>query len=319
MKLITKEFNQKTGIQNYLDLIDPESDMTNSTKIISEIFRYDVPLQKYTSFKTGGAAEIFVEPLGALELKRVLQFCKTEQKKIFIFGKGTNLLVGDNGVKGVVIHLGGINFKNLERDGRYVLAGGGVNLPKLIRTVALSGFGGLEALAGIPGTVGGAVMMNAGGKYGDISDTIRSLTTMAFDGTITKYMRGDVEFEYRRCNLSEQIVIEVEFQLNESKIEIVLEKMDKIYNEKQESQPLGTFNAGSIFKNAAEYKAAELIDKANLKGLKVGGAVVSEKHANFIVNTGNATSTDILDLIKIIKETIKKKYDVSLEEEIHIW
>ena len=319
MKLITKEFNQKTGIQNYLDLIDPESDMTNSTKIISEIFRYDVPLQKYTSFKTGGAAEIFVEPLGALELKRVLQFCKTGQKKIFIFGKGTNLLVGDNGVKGVVIHLGGINFKNLERDGRYVLAGGGVNLPKLIRTVALSGFGGLEALAGIPGTVGGAVMMNAGGKYGDISDTIRSLTTMAFDGTITKYMRGDVEFEYRRCNLSEQIVIEVEFQLNESKIEIVLEKMDKIYNEKQESQPLGTFNAGSIFKNAAEYKAAELIDKANLKGLKVGGAVVSEKHANFIVNTGNATSTDILDLIKIIKETIKKKYDVSLEEEIHIW
>jgi len=199
------------------------------------------------------------------------------------------------------------------------LGGGGVNLPKLIRTVALSGFGGLEALAGIPGTVGGAVMMNAGGKYGDISDTIRSLTTMAFDGTITKYMRGDVEFEYRRCNLSEQIVIEVEFQLNESKIEIVLEKMDKIYNEKQESQPLGTFNAGSIFKNAAEYKAAELIDKANLKGLKVGGAVVSEKHANFIVNTGNATSTDILDLIKIIKETIKKKYDVSLEEEIHIW
>jgi UDP-N-acetylmuramate dehydrogenase len=248
-----------------------------------------------------------VEPLGALELKRVLQFCKAEQKKIFIFGKGTNLLVGDNGVKGVVIHLGGINFKNVERDGRYVLAGGGVNLPKLIRTVALSGFGGLEALAGIPGTVGGAVMMNAGGKYGDISDTIRSLTTMTFDGTITKYMRGDVEFEYRRCNLSEQIVIEVEFQLSESKIEIVLEKMDKIYNEKQESQPLGTFNAGSIFKNASEYKAAELIDKANLKGLKVGGAVVSEKHANFIVNTGKATSTDILELIKIIKRNHKKE------------
>jgi UDP-N-acetylmuramate dehydrogenase len=319
MELISKEFNQKTGIQNDLNLIDPESDMTNSSEIISEIFRHDVPLQKYTSFRTGGAAEIFVEPLGAIELKRVLQFCKAEQKKIFVFGKGTNLLVGDNGVKGVVIHLGGMNFKNVERDGRCVLAGAGVNLPKLIRTVALSGLGGLEALAGIPGTVGGAVMMNAGGKYGDISDTIRSLTTMTFDGTITKYMRGDVEFEYRGCSLSEQIVIEVEFQLNESKIEIVLEKMDKIYHEKQESQPLGTFNAGSIFKNTSQYKAAELIDKANLKGLKVGGAVVSEKHANFIVNTGNATSTDILELIEIIKEAIKKKYSVSLEEEIHIW
>ena len=293
--------------------------MINSPEIIIEIFRYDVSLQKYTSFRTGGSAEIFVEPLGVLELKRVLQFCKDEQKKVFIFGKGTNLLVGDNGVDGVVIHLGGINFKNVERDGRYVVSGAGVNLPKLIRTVALSGFGGLEALAGIPGTVGGAVMMNAGGKYGDISDTIRSLTTMAFDGTIIKYMREDVGFEYRGCNLSEQIVIEVEFELNESKIEVVLEKMDEIYNEKQESQPLGTFNAGSIFKNTSQYKAAELIEKANLKGLKVGGAVVSEKHANFIVNTGSATSTDILELIKIIKETIKKKYDVSLEEEIHIW
>jgi len=293
--------------------------MINSPEIISEIFRYDVPLQKYTSFRIGGSAEIFVEPLGALELKRVLQFCKDEQKKVFVFGKGTNLLVGDNGVDGVVIHLGGINFKNVERDGRYVVAGAGVDLPKLIRTVALSGYGGLEALAGIPGTVGGAVMMNAGGKYGDISDTIRSLTTMTFDGTIIKYMREDVGFEYRGCNLSEQIVIEVEFKLNESKIEVVLEKMDEIYNEKQESQPLGTFNAGSIFKNTSQYKAAELIDKANLKGLKVGGAVVSEKHANFIVNTGSATSTDILELIKIIKEAIKKKYDVSLEEEIHIW
>ena len=293
--------------------------MINSPEIISEIFRYDVSLQKYTSFRTGGSAEIFVEPLGVLELKRVLQFCKDEQKKVFIFGKGTNLLVGDNGVDGVVIHLGGINFKNVERDGRYVVSGAGVNLPKLIRTVALSGFGGLEALAGIPGTVGGAVMMNAGGKYGDISDTIRSLTTMAFDGTIIKYTREDVGFEYRGCNLSEQIVIEVEFELNESKIEVVLEKMDEIYNEKQESQPLGTFNAGSIFKNTSQYKAAELIDKANLKGLKVGSAVVSEKHANFIVNTGSATSTDILELIKIIKEAIKKKYDVSLEEEIHIW
>ncbi len=189
--------------------------------------------------------------MGTLELRRVLQFCKDEQKKVFIFGKGTNLLIGDNGVNGVVIHLGGINFKNVERDGRCVLAGAGVNLPKLIRTLALSGFGGLEALVGIPGTVGGAVMMNAGGKYGDISDTIRSLTVMNMDGTIIKYMREDVEFEYRGCNLSGQIVVEVEFQLTESKIEVVLEKMDEIYNEKQEKQPLGTFNAGSVFKNTS--------------------------------------------------------------------
>jgi UDP-N-acetylmuramate dehydrogenase len=293
--------------------------MISSPEIINEIFRYDVPLQKYTSFRTGGPAEIFVEPVDTLELKKVLQFCKDEQKKIFVFGKGTNILVNDNGVKGVVIHLGRVNFNNIERHNSVVLSGAGVTLSKLIRTAALEGLGGMEALAGIPGTVGGAVMMNAGGKYGDISDTINSLTTMTFDGRIIRHKRGDVEFSYRECNLSKQIVIEVEFQLNESKIEVVFEKMDEIYKEKQETQPLGTFNAGSIFKNTSQYKAAELIDKANLKGLKVGGAIVSKKHANFIVNTGNATSADILELINIIKETIKKKYNVSLEEEIHIW
>ncbi len=293
--------------------------MISSPEIIDEIFRYDVPLQRYTSFRTGGAAEIFVEPRNTSELKKVLQFCKDEQKKVFVFGKGTNLLVNDNGVKGVVIHLGGVDFKEIEINGRHVLSGAGVGLPKLIRKTALSGLEGLEGLVGIPGTVGGAVMMNAGGKYGDISDTIDSLTTMTFDGKITKHSRDDVEFAYRGCNLSRQIVVNVEFTLKESKIEVVLEKMDEIYKEKKEKQPLSTFNAGSIFKNTQYFKAAELIDKANLKGQKVGGAVVSGKHANFIVNTGNATSADILELIKIIKETIKKKYNVSLEQEIQIW
>ena len=293
--------------------------MISSPEIIDEIFRYDVPLQRYTSFRTGGTAEIFVEPGNTSELKKVLQFCKDEQKKVFIIGKGTNLLVNDNGVKGVVIHLGGVDFKEIEINGRHVLSGAGVGLAKLIRKSALSGLEGLEGLVGIPGTVGGAVMMNAGGKYGDISDTIVSLTTMTFDGKITNLDRKDVEFAYRECNLSRQIVVNVEFELKESKIEVVLEKMDEIYKEKKEKQPLSTFNAGSIFKNTQHFKAAELIEKANLKGQKVGGAVVSEKHANFIVNTGNATSADILELIKIIKETIKKKYNVSLEQEIQIW
>jgi UDP-N-acetylmuramate dehydrogenase len=293
--------------------------MICSPEIIEEIFRYDVPLQRYTSFRTGGAAEIFVEPGNTSELKKVLQFCKDEQKKVFIFGKGTNLLVNDNGVKGVVIHLGGVEFKKIERNGRYVSSGAGANLPQLIRKTALWGLGGLDVLVGIPGTVGGAVMMNAGGKYGDISDTISALTTMTFDGKITNLNRKDVEFAYRGCNLSKQIVVNVEFTLKESRKEELLEKMDEIYKEKKEKQPLSTFNAGSIFKNSHHFNAAELIDKANLKGQKVGGAVVSKKHANFIVNTGNATSADILELIKIIKETIKKKYNVSLEQEIQIW
>lgn len=293
--------------------------MISSPEIIDEIFRYDVPLQRYTSFRTGGTAEIFVEPADMSELKKALQFCKDERKKVFIFGNGTNLLVNDNGVKGVVIRLGGGNFRKIERNEKFVSAGAGVHLPQLIQKTALWGLGGLEVLVGIPGTVGGAVMMNAGGKYGDISETISSLTTMTFDGKITKHNREDVEFAYRGCNLSKQVVVKVEFALKESRKEEVLEKMSKIYKEKKEKQPLSTFSAGSIFKNTQHYKAAELIEKANLKGQKVGGAIVSEKHANFIVNTGNATSADILELIKIIKETIKKKYNVSLEQEIQIW
>ncbi len=293
--------------------------MISSPETIEEIFRYDVPLQRYTSFRTGGPAEIFVEPVNTLELKRVLQFCKEEQKDIFVFGKGTNILVNDNGVKGVVIHLGGVDFKKVERNGRYISTGAGVKLPQLVRRTVSWGLEGLEVLVGIPGTVGGAVMMNAGGKYGDISETINSLTTMAFDGKITNYSREDIGFVYRKCNLSEQIVIKVEFALKKSKKEEILKQMGRIYKEKKERQPLSSFSAGCIFKNAHYFNAAELIDKANLKGRNVGGAIVSRKHANFILNTGNATSENILELIEIIRETVKMKYDVLLEQEIQIW
>ncbi|ODS33420.1 MAG: UDP-N-acetylenolpyruvoylglucosamine reductase [Candidatus Scalindua rubra] len=293
--------------------------MIGSQEIIDEICRYDVPLQRYTSFKTGGAAEIFVEPRNTSELEKVLQFCKDEQKKIFIFGNGTNILVNDNGVRGMVIRLGGVNFKKVSRIDKYVSSGAGVDLSQLIRKTALWGLEGLEVLVGIPGTVGGAVMMNAGGKHGNISETISSITTMTFDGKIKDYNREDVEFTYRGCNLDKQIVMKVEFILKESRKEEILERMDKIYKEKKEKQPLSTFSAGCIFKNTHYFKAAELIEKADLKGKKVGGAIVSKKHANFIVNTGNATSADILELIRIIKETIKKKYNVSLEQEIQIW
>ncbi len=293
--------------------------MISSPETIEKIFRYDVPLQRYTSFRTGGLAEIFVEPLNRLELQRVLQFCKDEEKEIFIFGKGTNILVNDNGVKGIVIHLGGVDFKNVERKGSCVSSGAGVNLPALIRKTASWGLEGLEVLVGIPGTVGGAVMMNAGGKYGDISETINTVTTMTFDGKIINYNYEDVAFAYRKCNLSEQIIIKVEFALKKSKKEDIIEKMGRIYKEKKERQPLSAFSAGCIFKNTHHFKAAELIDKANLKGRKVGGAIVSRKHANFIINTGNATSSDILELTNIIKETVAMKYDVSLEQEIQIW
>jgi UDP-N-acetylmuramate dehydrogenase len=293
--------------------------MIKSIEIIDSIFKYGVPLQRYTSFKTGGVAEIFAEPRNISELRKVLQFCKDEQKNIFIFGNGSNVLVNDNGVQGVVVHLRGPDFKEIKRDDKYIFSKAGVKLPQLIKKAALWGLGGLEVLAGIPGTIGGAVKMNAGSKYGSISETISSVTTMTFDGEIKNINCKDIEFTYRGCNLDKQIIIEVEFLLKESRKEEILKGMDEIYKEKKRTQPLSTFSAGCIFKNPPSFRAGELIEKAGLKGKKVGGAIVSEKHANFIVNTENATSADILELIKIIKETIKKKYDVPLETEIQIW
>lgn len=294
-------------------------DMITRTKTGDSIFQRDVSLQKYTSFKTGGVAEIFVEPKSSSELMQVLKFCKRERKKIFVLGNGSNILVHDDGVEGVVIYLGGICFKQIKRYGVCVCSGAGMSLGELLRNAARWGLSGLSSLSGIPGTVGGAVVMNAGGKYGTISEKINSVTTVTFDGEIKKHERKEINFQYRGCNLQEEIVVEVEFLLTESKKEKTFEEMNTIFQEKRESQPLGTLNAGCIFKNPQGYKAAELIDKAGLKGVKVGGAIVSPKHANFIINSGDATSNDIVALIKMITDSVQKKYNVILETELHIW
>lgn len=282
------------------------------------IFKHNVPLQKYTSFKTGGVARSFAEPKNIAELINVIKFFKNEHK-IYILGNGSNILVKDGGIRGAVVRLAGDEFTKIERNGNFVFAGAGVSLPKLVKRTALCGLGGMEVLAGIPGTIGGAVMMNAGGNYGSICDVIYSVTTMTFDGEIIDYSRDKIDFAYRGCSLSKQVITKVVFELKESNTEKVLKKINEIYEEKKEKQPLATYNAGCIFKNPLPRKAAELIDKAGLKGTNVGDAIVSKKHANFIINKGNATSSEILELIEIIKRTIKEKFDVSLETEIQIW
>ncbi len=294
-------------------------EMITHSKTTNSLFQHNVSLRKYTSFRTGGVAELFVEPKSLSELKDVLQFCRREEKKVFVLGNGSNILVHDSGVEGVVIYLGGSCFKEVKRYGRYVCSGAGVGLIGLIRRVAMWGLGGLSGLAGIPGSVGGAVMMNAGGKYGNISENIHSVTTVSFHGEMRKRERKEIDFQYRGCSLHDEIVIEVEFLLREADKEKTFQEMDTMYREKREKQPLGTLNAGCIFKNPPGFKAAELIDRAGLKGVTVGGALISPIHANFIINCEDATSDDILELIQIIQETVKKKYHVQLETELHIW
>ncbi len=293
--------------------------MIGNTQIIDNIFKYDIPLKNYTSFKIGGVAEILAEPGDVSELREILKFCKDEKKKIYILGNGSNVLINDDGIQGVVIRVGGGNFKKIRKEGHHVYSQAGANLSLLIRKTASWGLGGLETLVGIPGTVGGAVVMNAGGKYGNISDTLKCITTMDYDGEINKYNREDIGFTYRGSELKNQIIIEAEFVLKDSKKEDVFERMDKMYKEKMESQPLHLNTMGCIFKNTEEYKAAELIDKAGLKGLKVGGAVVSDLHANFIVNSGTASEDDIQNLIGIVTEEVKKQFKVTLNPEIHYW
>jgi len=290
-----------------------------NTQIMDNIFKYDVPLKSYTSFKIGGVAEILAEPGNVSELREVLRFCKDEKKKIFVLGNGSNVLINDDGIQGVVIRVGGENFKKIKREGNHIYSQAGVNLSHLIRKTASWGLGGLETLVGIPGTVGGAVIMNAGGKHGTLSDTLRCITTMDYGGEINNYNCEDIGFTYRGCNLKERIIIEAEFILKKSEKEDILERMDKMYKEKEERQPLHLSTMGCIFKNTEQHNAAELIDKAGLKGLKVGGAVVSRLHANFVVNNGNASNEDMQKLIDIVKDAVKEEFNVTLRSEIHLW
>jgi len=278
------------------------------------------PMSTHTSFKIGGPAEVYVTPENTSQMSKVWQACTDAGYPITVLGGGCNVLVSDQGIKGVVIVTN--RMSNIEVDAEYITAGSGTRLARLADTACKAGLSGLEFASGIPGTVGGAVYMNAGAYNYDIQTVCDSVEVLQPDGRVMSYARKLLGFDYRtsRFQGEDTIITAARFKLTYGNPEDIRAKMNDLNRQRRDSQPLDYPSAGSAFKRPAieGVYAARLIDDNGLKGFAVGGAQVSEKHAGFIINKGNATAADVLALIEAIKEKIYKSSGIWLESEVQM-
>lgn len=286
---------------------------------LETIVKENCPLGAHTWYGLGGAANYFIQPKTTEQLKTVVLRCRENQVSIRLLGFGSNLLVSDEGVRGAVIKLDSEEFCSFEFKDTTLLVGAGANLNKLVLDSVRKGLSGLEALTGIPGSVGGAVRMNAGGSLGDIGSSIKSITVMDKEGNIFEKEKPELVFDYRWANVTAPVILKAMMELSESEPDTVLKTVKEVWIYKKNSQPLNTKNAGCIFKNPRGMSAGALIDRAGLKGTQLGGAVVSEKHANFITAEKGCSSTDVKKLIEQIQTKVKGTLGIELETEIEIW
>jgi UDP-N-acetylmuramate dehydrogenase len=286
----------------------------------------DEPLSRHTSYTIGGPADVLAWPADREDLRLLLQTIKTRNLRYFILGGGTNLLVRDGGFRGVMIALHRMNTIKIEREYRsiggsfvVVYAEAGASLAKLLSFSVEQGLTGLEFAAGIPGTVGGAVCMNAGTSLGEMGDVVESVTLISPEGELSTRSAEEMEFGYRMASIPEgHLVLEVRVVLRRDDKGKIKLRLKELLDARKQRQPWGLPNAGSVFKNPQEESAGMLIESAGLKGRTIGGAQVSEKHANVIVNTGNAKAADVLALMEIVKEKVLEVSGVRLVPEIKI-
>ena len=286
---------------------------------LEQIVKAEEPLGPYTWLGIGGPASYFITPRTTDELLAVARRCRENEIPVHVLGGGANLLIDDAGVKGAVIHLGQDEFRQVTRTEKGIRASAGADMGKLVLRCVRQGLSGLEGLTGIPGSVGGCVRMNAGGAFGDIGNAVESVQVMNEEGEIFTRCRDDLAFAYRSTNIAAKFVLAAEFRLVEDDPHRILKQVKQIWIYKKNTQPLARRNAGCVFKNPRGLSAGALIDKAGLKGRRVGGACVSEKHANFILVDPPAKASDVLKLINVIRETVYKKTEVYLELEIEVW
>jgi UDP-N-acetylmuramate dehydrogenase len=249
----------------------------------------------------------------------VAKRCNENGVAIRVMGFGSNLLVGDKGVRGAVIKLDSESFSQIQFEGELLTAGAGADLSKLVLTCVQKGLSGIEALTGIPGSIGGAVRMNAGGNFGDIGSSVEKVTLMDSNGSIFEKSKPELVFDYRSMNITTKFILGAQLKLNAADPNVILRMVKEIWIYKKNTQPLNTKNAGCIFKNPRGVFAGALIDRAGLKGFRIGGAVISEKHANFIIAEKGCKSSDVLGVIETAKQKVKEQFDVDLELEIEIW
>ncbi len=286
---------------------------------LEEIVKKDAPLCEHTWFGIGGPAKYFITPRCVDELTRVVKCCGENEIPMYVLGSGANVLVNDAGVKGAVIHLGQGEFTQTKRIAGGIKASAGADMGKLVLRCVRDGLSGLECLTGIPGSVGGCVKMNAGGVFGDLGNVIESVEVMTEAGEIFTRHHDDLAFAYRSTNIAAKFILASEFRLTEDDPQRVLKQVKQIWIYKKNTQPLANRNPGCIFKNPRGLSAGALIDQAGLKGRHIGGAQISDKHANFILADPGGKAFDVLKLIEEIRQAVYKKFEVYLELEIEVW
>jgi UDP-N-acetylmuramate dehydrogenase len=273
----------------------------------------------HTWFQLGGPAEYFAEPDGPEQLIALLERGQQEGIDVRVLGEGSNVLVRDEGIPGLVVKLSAPEFCKIEVSGRRIVAGGGAPLGRVVTTAVHRGLAGLEMLIGIPGTLGGALHGNAGCRGGDVGQWASAATVVAAGGEVIQRGRDDLFFGYRESSLDELVILDGSFQLEEDNPAELARRMQKQWIVKRAAQPMGHQCAGCVFRNPRGASAGELIEKAGLKGTRIGGAVVSDRHANFIVAEPESTSSDVLRLVELVRSQVRDRLGSDLELEIEIW
>ena len=277
-------------------------------------------LKNFTSFNIGGPADVIAEPKDIKELVELMKFLRKNYIKYFILGNGTNLLVSDKGVRGCVVHIGG-NLSNIKVNGNKIEAEAGASMASIAQVALNNNLGGFEELSGIPGSIGGAATMNAGAYEKEIKDIFSSANAINEAGRVIKLSKDAMDFSNRKSAISDKgyIITSVTINLQESDKEAITKNMGKFASFRQKKQPLDYPSAGSVCKRPEGGYASLMIKNSNLTGEHIGDAEVSEKHAGFIINKGNATASDVFKLMNKIKMDVKTYFNVELEPEIKLW
>lgn len=279
-------------------------------------------MKRHTTFRIGGPADYFVIPHSADEVASVYCLCKEKGMPIYILGNGSNLLITEEGVRGVVLKISGnMSEYSVDEEAGILTAESGLSLSACAEAACEAGLTGLEFASGIPGTVGGGLTMNAGAYGGEINDCILWAKVLDEEGDALTLSRKKLELGYRDSIIAKKnyVVLEAAFQLKKGEKEQIRAKMQDLNQRRREKQPLEYPSAGSTFKRPEGYYAGQLIDEAGMRGYRIGGAMVSEKHAGFIINTGDATSTDIRNLIAVIQQRVRENSGVDLIPEVKLW
>lgn len=286
-------------------------DIPNSEVYLNE------PMSKHTSFKIGGNADIYVKAKNVEDIKYIINYVKNKKIPLTVLGNGSNLLVRDNGIRGITMQ---IDLQEIVVEDVKVTVGAGVKLGALATVIQKNELTGFEFAAGIPGTIGGAVRMNAGAYGSEFVNIVTQVTYITREGIIKEILKDNLEFSYRHSRFtdSDEVILSATLELEKGKAEEIKNRMNELLTARKTKQPLEFPSAGSTFKRGSDFYASKIIEEAGLKGYKIGGAQVSEKHSGFVVNVGNATAKDVLNLTDYVKKVVFEKFGKKLELEVEV-